>query len=238
MRIEDLIERYKIQFSWLKELRHFIYRKVSMVKAKTIVDIGTGMGYVLDELRCRTSANLIGVDISREIISHARIEFPYIKFFNVDAHEFDYSKADIVLFSFSLMWIKDVRKLIKKIRRQLKEEAKIVILAEPDYGGRIEYPLDVNWTPYIVDKLRSEGANPYIARELYDIFRSSGFKIELRVAGTVWNDNLKDFEQEWIYLSKFLKADNIETLINKERKYVKKGIRSLFTPIFYGWAYF
>ncbi len=77
----------------------------------------------------------------------------------------------------------------------------VLALAEPDYGGRIDYPASLADLGRLqTEGLRQAGANPLIGRELASLFRQAGLvKIETGVLGGEWRYPIpdRDRESEW-----------------------------------------
>jgi SAM-dependent methyltransferase len=104
---------------------------------------------------------------------------------------------DLVLCHFLLLWISDPVHAVAEMRRVTRPGGSVLALAEPDYGGRIDYPKDLevlgDWQRFA---LQRQGADPQIGRRLGEIFNRAGIKlIEAGVLGGQWH--AKPTRQEW-----------------------------------------
>jgi len=65
----------------------------------------------------------------------------------------------------------------------------VLALAEPDYGGRIDYPIKLaQMGKWQIESLRLQGADPLMGRKLATIFNSAGFdSVETGVLGGQWS---------------------------------------------------
>jgi hypothetical protein len=121
-------------------------------------------------------------------------------------------------------------------------------IAEPDYGGRIDYP-DIlsqigHWQ---VHSLRKQGADPLAGRKLPELFHQTGLiEIETGVIGGQWISNLPldDFESEWKVVETDLEdlnlmaseMDLVHQLKDKDASARLDGSRVLYVPTFYAWG--
>jgi hypothetical protein len=121
-------------------------------------------------------------------------------------------------------------------------------LAEPDYGGRIDYPKDLEALGDLQRfALQKQGADPQIGRRLGEIFNRAGIKIfDAGVLGGQWRGNLTrhEWELEWNVLLSDLQAlsdtgieeKKIEALRSLDWVAWERGERVLFVPTFYAWG--
>lgn len=90
-----------------------------VTKPKTILDLGTGTGYLLPLLQQRyPRVNIYGLDISLPVLQHAQAN----NLICADANQLPFadSSIDLVCSSFMLEWIPDVFALLAEIKRVLK----------------------------------------------------------------------------------------------------------------------
>ena len=117
-------------------------------------------------------------------------------------------------------------------------------LAEPDYGGRIDYPESLSELGTQQEQaLLRQGAFTRLGRRLGAIFQRSGLtEIETGVLGGQWREppSVEEQELEWSVLT----AD-LEDQISKEEltryraidaQAWDRGERTLFVPTFYAWG--
>ncbi len=237
-------ERYQQQALWTKSLRDYVYKRIGFRQTKLILDVGCGTGVILRELSQISTFTTFGVDINPATIRFAHSTSPkslptigdalYLPF---RAESFDVSQCH-----FLLLWVTSPRQVLIEMVRVLRPGGYLLVLAEPDYGGRIDYPSELaklgSWQ---IDALKEQGANPYIGREIRSLFSNIGLlDIEVGVLGGQWGEKhtKKEAELEWeviesdLYQNKeFLQsAAALETLDLSAWKNLQ---RILFVPTFY-----
>jgi hypothetical protein len=117
----------------------------------------------------------------------------------------------------------------------------ILCIAEPDYGGRIDYPQELDrlgiWQ---TEALQRQGANPNTGRLLSELFNQSGLvDIQTGVLGGEWQAAISadDFESEWATLNRDLSGlvepDQLVAFMEMDRQAWDSGSRVLFVPTFF-----
>jgi len=119
-----------------------------------------------------------------------------------------------------------------------------MLFAEPDYGGRIDYPSALQKLGEAqTAALKSQGADPFIGRKLKEIVVEAG--LTNYQSGILGNEtdhsfSLPYWESEWRMfehdLQDVFSANEIDQLKQLDLQAHNKGIRSLFVPTFYLWA--
>jgi hypothetical protein len=121
----------------------------------------------------------------------------------------------------------------------------VLALAEPDYGGRIDYPEELSVIgKWQAGALKEQGANPSMGRELRSLFSSVGLaNIEAGVLGGQWIEAQpdSDFELEWDVIQSDLDhydefimvADKLKALEQTSRT---ANRRILYVPTFYAFG--
>lgn len=94
-----------------------------------VLDIGCGDGkitqFLQDEL---TTGEIVGIDLSKEMIEHAVKSYPTISFTVKDAKELDYIEEFDLAVSFStLEWIDDQPGVIQKVFHSLKPGGRVIL---------------------------------------------------------------------------------------------------------------
>ncbi|MBY8999572.1 MAG: methyltransferase domain-containing protein [Candidatus Heimdallarchaeota archaeon] len=233
----EIEEQFERQASWTLFFRNEIYRKIGLTKAKHILEIGCGMGTITKELRKRTSAKITSIDSDEEMIEVAKKRVDDVEFFveNVENLTLKDNKYDVVVFQYLLLWVKNPIKAMKEIYRVCKKKGHVAALAEPDYGGWVEYP-EMNLGKKHIEYLREEGADPLAGRKILSYFESAGFKTEVSVIAQTWNQEnlLCNIEEEW---KRILNADLIsqkefDQLVRKEKDLINQNRRTIFIPVF------
>jgi hypothetical protein len=114
----------------------------------------------------------------------------------------------------------------------------VIALAEPDYGGRIDYPEElVELGRRQEAALRNQGADPRMGRTLAEVFHRTGLQdIEAGVLGGQWKGkpSRQEWELEWDVLQSDLgMGQNLDRLRFLDWDARERGERILFVPTFY-----
>ena len=252
----DWHKRYQEQARWTKDLRQFLYRRTGVEKAERILDLGCGTGVLAKELGETTQAEIHCLDINPAYIRYAAEEdpgqFPTIG----DAHQLPYDSEifDITLCHFLLLWVSNPAQVLSEMIRVTRAGGVVMSLAEPDYGGRIDYPLKLEKLGTLQqESLRLQGADPLMGRRLAGLFSSAGLaELESGVLGGQWSRQtmIAGFESEWrifksdlAYLANSTVEENLPLTEAELRKLKElsraasaRGERVLFVPTFYAWG--
>jgi SAM-dependent methyltransferase len=234
--------RYLQQAEWTKQQRNYIFDRIVLNKAKKILDIGCGTGALEGELLRSTSATIIPLDnnLSTLLYSSKTLSAHWTC---ADAHHLPFPKhsIDICLCHYLLLWVKDPLAALIEMKRVTIPGGNILILAEPDYLHRIDYPPELVEVGQLQRQaLIDQGANPDIGFSIGGLMDQAGIQIiKVGVSGGQWTKITGDeFEQlEWDVLESDLSPNIPQSkiaswkLIDKTAKSV--GKRVLFTPVFY-----
>ncbi|MEW6686481.1 MAG: class I SAM-dependent methyltransferase [Candidatus Edwardsbacteria bacterium] len=239
--VNEWHKQFVRQAKWTAPLRQHLYRKIGIAHFKKALEVGCGTGVITEELYSKIKGELIGIDCDEKMLEKARNLYPQIEFQKADAHSLPFSDGsfDLVYCHFTLLWLKDQGKGLKEMARVTKKGGVILAMAEPDYGGRIDYPEDLNIGELIVHSLCLEGADPKCGRRLCYLFKEAGFSSEIGVMTSLWDENQlkEEFESEWEFLFKTLNRVKSEKELKEyqrqEKIAIPRGERLVFLPIFY-----
>ena len=237
-------QRYQQQARWTQDLRQYIYDRVDIRSAHRILDVGCGTGVILAELSAILSNHLNGLDIKHEPLLMVKEMLPGLQGVQGDALYLPYQSAslDICLCHFVLLWVSDPQRALMEMVRVTRDRGWVCILAEPDYGGRIDYPPELaqigTWQ---TESLREQGANPLIGRALRALFINASLRnIEVGVLGGQWREGAggEDFEGEWQMLQSDLQGKREFMDSEEEIKAIELNARAqhhrvLYVPTFY-----
>jgi SAM-dependent methyltransferase len=151
---------------------------------------------------------------------------------------------DLVFCHFFLLWAKPLMDIMEEIKRILKPTAPFLAFAEPDYGGRIDFPVELaqlgQWQE---QSLLHQGAHTRIGRELASHFIDTGFiNVTTGVLGGEWkatssiNEETSTLKRDLSFISK-IDPKEVECLFTIEENAHKDGTRTLFIPTFYALGY-
>jgi len=239
--VQDWHYRFIQQAEWTRDIRLYLFSKTHLDDTKSILDVGCGTGAIIKEFS--KNGNIHGLDIDYERLRFAHSNYKDVSFICADAHHLPYhnNSFSIVLCHFLLLWVKSPEQVIKEMLRVGKPGGHILLLAEPDYGGRIDYPEKL----YILgeaqaNSLKLQGADPNTGRKLSKWLYEGGVKnVEVGILGAKWEGNPSPdlLKSEWQMLESDL-SDSISKSKLREYKEIDRaawedGSRVLFVPTFY-----
>jgi len=244
--LQDWHNRFVIQAQWTKTLRLYFFDLIKSLPADRILDLGCGTGALLPDLGALTPADVHGADISLEHLRLAQKECPEALLTAADAHYLPYpdDAFDICLTHYFLMWAANPEQALKELRRVAKNGGYLVCFAEPDYGGRLDFPTEfVKLRDYQISALLNAGADPRMGRKLKSLFHSLELgDIQCGVYDGSWSKKPSQAElnSEWQTLSAdlegILSRSEIEALRSHELKAYQAGSRLVYVPTFYAWG--
>lgn len=208
-----------------------------------MIEVGCGTGAVLQDIDHQFPGSTFGLDINGEYLRLARANLPESKFVLADAYSIPIAESsfDLVFCHFLLMWIANPREVVSEMIRVTRDKGTVVAIAEPDYGGRIDYPHQLEILGKLQrDSLCKQGADPEIGRKIRGIFHQPGLtNIQCGLLGAEWYHPQYEVEEnlEW----SVLESDIGGTLSVSEFKELKQidehawtdGSRILFVPTFF-----
>lgn len=230
-----------LQAEWLAESRSFLFRKAGIAGCDSILDFGCGSGVITDELRSRRGTGVTGIDRAPEMIRLAERTFPGARF-EIGCEDTlirEKRTFDLIVLSFVLMWQKSPGGFLKKLKKLLNPGGKLLFLAEPDYGGRIDAPDGLTGLKdFYAGCIREEGGDPFIGRKLHPLLTASGFAPEVGVFdhfSVVRSPDRKIWEREWRFWEELSRKD-VRTFRQLEWRAIRQGKRSVLFPLFYAVA--
>jgi ubiquinone/menaquinone biosynthesis C-methylase UbiE len=241
--------RFVQQAQWTQNLRHHLYGRVNLDKARRVLEVGCGTGAVLTELLMQSHGEIFGLDISEEYLHLAAHNLPGIPLSCGDAHGLPYPAGvfDISLCHFLLLWVVDPVLVVREMARVTQPGGAVLALAEPDYGGRIDYPEELRILGSMQQSaLHQQGADPLLGRRVRSILQQAGLaNVEAGILGGQWSGipSREDRETEWkVLIDDIKKKPNIpgiSEIINLQKidqQAWERGERILFVPTFYAWG--
>jgi SAM-dependent methyltransferase len=243
----DWHARFLQQAAWTRDLRNYLYQRAGLVDARRVLEVGCGTGVLLTEIRQRAGAQVFGVDIDIERLSISNVYAKGAILTQANGLCLPFGKAifDLAICHFLLLWVKDPLRVVAEMRRVTRPGGAVLALAEPDYGGRIDYPDEFS-TLGARQKfsLENQGADPLLGRKLKGIFHRAGIKdTETGILGAQWPPHLvsDEFDLEWAALEHDLEGlyspEEIQKIRSRELSSWERGERILFVPTFFAWGH-
>jgi len=246
MTLEEWDEQFSRQAGWTRATRQHLYRRANLLRARRVLDVGSGTGMVTEELAASTAGEVIGLDIDPAMVAFARQRGGRAEYRLGDAHHLPFPDGwfDVTACHFVLLWCQDPGRAAREMMRVTQPGGAILVCAEPDYGGRLDYP-DLPIGRWQAEALRREGADPLLGRKLRALFRAghrfgSGTpQVDVGVIPGLWDlATLRaEFDREWGLwersLAGVVPSDELARLRAADRAAVETGERLVFMPVFY-----
>ncbi len=246
----DWHRRFEIQSQWTKAARDYIFQQVEISSAAHVLDVGCGTGVLSKELTVLPIHNVVGIDINLEYLELAASNASFAKLLAADAFELPFRTGgfNCSMCHYLLMWVEDPLAVIIEMKRVTNPGGTVLVLAEPDYGGRIDYPESLSiLNDWQTAALQNQGANPFMGRKLKAFFHQAGLiDIEVGVIGAQWKGDVlqEDLSSEWEIIRSDIETLNNNSEVDKTSDEIQKidlaawatGERIIYVPTFYAWG--
>jgi ubiquinone/menaquinone biosynthesis C-methylase UbiE len=239
--LEEWAAHFRRQAEWTRSGREYLYRRANLLRAGRVLDVGCGTGWITEDIASRTRGQVVGLDINPSLLRlHSAGKADYV--LGDAAHlPFDSASFDIVLCHFVLMWLKNVHQSMAEMVRVARPGGWLLICAEPDYGGRIDYP-DLPIAGWHIEALRREGADPLVGRTLRALCAEEGLEAEVGSLSAPWTLEAirESLDGEWALLNRitrdFVTEEERRAVHSSEAAAIARGERFVFMPVFYAAA--
>jgi SAM-dependent methyltransferase len=249
----DWHARYTQQAGWTAQTRRYLYEKAGLTQTSRVLEPGCGTGAILKDC---PAGSLHGLDWDRTHLRTARKTVPNAALVQADAVRLPYRNAvfDACLTHYFLLWV-DAARVLTEMIRVTSPGGVILALAEPDYGGRIDYPAELAEIGVLqAEALALQGADIKMGRKLAELFVAAGLQNVTRgVMGGEWTHTCPggrcqgkltgtDWELEWDTLQSDLGSSldpaRLSALRQLDSAAWQRGDRILYVPTFYaiGWV--
>jgi len=237
--------RFQQQAQWTASIRKYLLKQLNTPASK-VLEVGSGTDAVLSQystdIGFSTSPQLYGIDINFPFLLFSTHNNPNLTHICADGISMPFAPNtfDLTFCHYLLLWIKNPLELLNEMKRVTKPGGYIIAFAEPDYGGRIDYPEELGVIgEWQLLALQKKGADPIIGRKLKKLFYGADLsEIRLGIIGAEWQ--LPDYEidkLEWqiIYhdVENFISNDELDYYKKLDLKSRLSNKRILFVPTFY-----
>jgi trans-aconitate 2-methyltransferase len=114
----------KGQAVWANEL----IEKIELVGNESILDIGCGDGKITNALSHLTSGEVVGIDLSSEMIAYAQKSFSKPTFMQMDAQALNFNERfDVVFSNAALHWVRGHKAVLEGIYKALKPKGRAIL---------------------------------------------------------------------------------------------------------------
>jgi ubiquinone/menaquinone biosynthesis C-methylase UbiE len=245
----DWHRRFTQQARWTRELRRYTLQQLDSSAIFRILEVGCGTGAILSELKDLPGADkakIHGLDLNLEFLSLAARFQPSAHLAAGDGYRLPYPVGcfDLTCCHYLLLWVQDPLEILVEMKRVTRQGGWVVAFAEPDYGGRIDYPEELGEIGTLqMNSLARQGTDPRVGRKLKAILSEAGLKeIEVGILGGKWKEPPPkvEIDLEWKVLREDLEIQvskrEIERYERIDRDAWQSGTRLLFVPTFYAWG--
>ena len=187
--------------------------------------------------------NLNGIDLDLNTLLQSK--FPQSSTC-ADGLRLPYQNASFnhCLCHFYLMWVSDPLTALCEMARVTTPGGWVLALAEPDYGGRIDYPQPLEILGEMQTKaLRAQGADTHMGRRLLALFKECGlYKVGAGIISAQWEagTDTSSFRDDWHVLRRDLAdmvtAGELDMLRSHAEASTSKEEGIWFVPIFYAYG--
>ncbi len=240
-------QRYRQQARWTQEVRSYLFSRAGLATARRLLDVGCGTGAVLEDMQVAFTGAQFGLDLSAANLALARRYSAHTHLTQADAHDLPYPTGifDLTLCHFLLLWVADPAQTVQEMARVTRPGGAVLALAEPDYGGRIDYPDPLSQIGvWQAAALQQQGADPFLGRQLAGLLASARLQnVEVGVLGGRWSEppSPAELDLEWKVLREDLRthpaANQLLALRALDEAAWARRERVLYVPTFYaiGW---
>ena len=239
--VEEWHAQFIRQARWTRAVRNQLYRRVNLLRAERVLEVGCGTGVITEEMAARCKGQVIGVDVDAAMIAFAQNKGGRAEYRVGDANQLDFpdGQFNVVACHFLLMWVSNPTLAVHEMARVTRPGGAVLACAEPDYGGRIDYPEELPLARWQTQALRREGADPFIGRKLPALFAQAGLSANVGVIPSLWDDEAlrAEFEAEWALMERTLvgmvSEDELRRYKQIDWQTIEDGQRLISMPIFY-----
>jgi SAM-dependent methyltransferase len=243
LNVEGWHRRFLRQAEWTRSLRLHLYPRLQVSGMRKVLDVGCGTGALTDELLQTLRAPVYGVDLDLPRLRFAKGQNTQGVYVCGDGHSLPFPDAsfETCLCHYLLLWVEDPAQVLHEMRRVTCRGGWVLVLAEPDYGGRIDYPPPLSvLAEWQRTSLRRQGARPEMGRRLGALLGGAGLQdVQTGVLGGEWTrpPSAEEWAEEWEVLEADL-GDSLspalrDQLREKDWRAWLQGERVLFVPTFY-----
>jgi SAM-dependent methyltransferase len=242
----DWRRRYQQQAGWTRAVRDYVYAHSQIQQALRVLEVGCGPGVILEDFSQPGSPAAFGIDLDRSALDLAAEVLRRAVLVEGDglALPFASGSFDHCLCHFLLLWVVDPLTLLLEMKRVLQPGGFVLVLAEPDYGGRVDYPAELaQLGAWQRAALHAQGAQPDMGRQVRALLHQAGLTgVQAGVMGGQWSvpPSQAEWETEWaVVKADFGDSVSSSTLAEYQKKDAAawdRGERILFVPTFYAWG--
>jgi len=240
----NIHDRYQTQAGWTAAIRAQWFDRLALQPSQRVLEVGSGTGVIISEVGLMHKCQTFGIDLDPQAVHFAHTVDPDTRYSIGDGARLPYSTAtfDAAICHFLLLWLESPHQVLVEMKRVTRPGGWLLALAEPDYGGRIDYPPEISVLgQHQEEALRRQGCDTRIGRKLRVLMNKLDLEdIRVGILGGDWEENSIEGMQnaEWQMLTHDLKdtipSNELHHLHQLDQNAWIEGSRILFVPTFYG----
>ena len=235
-------EQFVSQAQWTGSIRRYLTECCRITPDQCCLEVGCGTGVILLDWEQHYHP-AFGIDLHYQSLRMAasHVKSPLTA---ADAIHLPYSDNtfDCIFSHYFFLWAKHPLDVLNEIMRCMKPGGWLLVFAEPDYGGRIDFPPSLEVAKDIqISGLRNQGADPFMGRKMQSLLQKSGFRsISGGILASEWQtpetapdqDNIdrKNLIHDLSFSDMDIDASQLAAWDQKARQ---QGTRIAYVPTFY-----
>jgi len=230
-------KRFQQQVRWTNPIRRHLLQACRVQKHDHIIEVGCGSGALLEALSGDGFHNLSAIDLDLESLHRVGKAYTTIAGNALQLPFLD-KIFDHTFCHFFLMWSRDPHLALNEMRRVTKPGGWVIAFAEPDYGGRLDFPPFYEEIGKLqVEALMRQNADVSMGRKLRTLFSDIGLQNAFGgIIGMEWGRHSdEDLILEWkVLVQDLLPVIGAEKLNQYKKKVFEEGQTSkrfLYVPI-------
>ncbi len=236
-------ERYLHQSQWTKDLRAYVLRKIATASNSMVLELGAGTGAIIAQMDKNYSSHALDIDFAA--LRYSKINSAQSSHTHADGHFLPYASSifDVSYCHYLLLWVEEPGRILAEMKRVTQNGGWLVAFAEPDYGGRIDYPDKLAELGKLqASSLEKQGAEVLMGRKLGHLFSQIGLSnIKTGVMGMQKSLQPLDIEKkEQNTLAKDIEGmitpGRLKSLLEIEILALEQGTRVNYVPTFYAFG--
>jgi SAM-dependent methyltransferase len=240
--LHALHDRYLTQARWTEALRRLCLDRIKLPIRPQVLEVGSGTGCITAWIAQEVGHPVYGIDIDLPTVQFAARNDPKNGYAHGDgcALPLPTDTFHLTFCHFLLLWTTKPGQILSEMKRCTRPSGWVIAFAEPDYGGRIDYPDPLSILgDYQSSALEESGAFPQIGRQIRGLFAAAGLQqVQAGLLGGEWGPAPPDdLRSEWTVLkadlADSLPASQINALEDLDRQAWQSQERILFVPTFF-----